>query len=189
MVRRASQIRARTCPNSGPPAANGAPESAGERPSRRARESRRGRSQVWSTRPGGVTRLLVGDAAAIRQATISRDGRTLATGSENGTVRLWDIPSQQALGALLPVRHNRMVLPFFTPDGSRLITSYDTGDAYIWDIRPQSLGALSGAGFEVAPEGVDARVPEVGHFLEGLVRLLLHELEPGAGDQFGDGAA
>jgi len=41
---------------------------------------------------------------------------------------------------------------------------------------------------DLAPEGVDSGVPPVRDLLEGLVGLL-HDLEPGAGDQLGNGAA
>ena len=33
---------------------------------------------------------------------VSPDGRTLATGLSNGTVRLWDIQTQQTIGSPLP---------------------------------------------------------------------------------------
>jgi WD40 repeat protein/DNA-binding SARP family transcriptional activator len=101
-----------------------------------------GRSQLWSTttwKP--VSRLLVGDVGEIYALAISPDGRTLATGSQDRTVRLWDIETQQAIGAPLPGpgRGVGPVAPYFTPDGSRLIAAYDTGVAYRWDIRPESL--------------------------------------------------
>ena len=72
---------------------------------------------------------------------ISRDGRTLATGSVNRTLRLWDIESEQAVGTPLPGpgRGVGAVAPYFTPDGAALIASYDTGRAYRWDIRPEAL--------------------------------------------------
>jgi hypothetical protein len=31
------------------------------------------------------------------------------------------------------------VVPSFTPDGTHLLAGYETGDAYLWDIRPASL--------------------------------------------------
>jgi WD40 repeat protein/DNA-binding SARP family transcriptional activator len=101
-----------------------------------------GTSQLWSTatwKP--VSRLLAGDTGDITGLAISPDGRTLATGSLDRTVRLWDIESQQAIGAPLPGpgRGVGAVAPYFTPDGSGLIASYDTGLAYRWDIRPESL--------------------------------------------------
>ena len=61
-----------------------------------------GLSQVWSTanwKP--VTRLLAGDVGEIHALAISPDSRTLATGSQDRTVRLWDIESQQAIGTPL----------------------------------------------------------------------------------------
>ena len=101
-----------------------------------------GRSHVWSTatwKP--ATRLLTGDVGTIYAMAISRNGRTLATGSEDRTVRLWDIGTQQAIGTPLPGpgRGVGAVAPYFTPDGAALIASYDTGRAYRWDLRPESL--------------------------------------------------
>ena len=98
-----------------------------------------GLSHVWSTanwKP--VTRLLVGDVGDIYALAISPDSRLLATGSQDRTVRLWDIETQQAIGTPLPGpgRGVGAVAPYFTPDGAALIASYDTGRAYRWDIRP-----------------------------------------------------
>jgi hypothetical protein len=53
-------------------------------------------------------------------------------------VRLWDITTGQAVGAPLPGQPNRPVVPSFTADG-HLLAAYETGDAYLWDIRPESL--------------------------------------------------
>jgi WD40 repeat protein len=54
-------------------------------------------------------------------------------------VRLWDIKTGQALGAPLPGVPSRHVATYFTPNGTHLIASSDTGRAYLWDIRPASL--------------------------------------------------
>ena len=53
----------------------------------------------------------------IHALAISPNGRTLATGSEDRTVRLWDIETQQAIGAPLPGpgRGVGTVAPYFTP--------------------------------------------------------------------------
>jgi WD40 repeat protein len=60
-------------------------------------------AQVWSTEDWTpVTRVFTGHAGPIYWATISRDNRTLATSSWDGTVRLWDIKTEQAIGAPLP---------------------------------------------------------------------------------------
>jgi WD40 repeat protein len=101
-----------------------------------------GRSHLWSTatwKP--VSRLLVGDVGEIYALAISPDGRMLATGSLDRTMRLWDIETEQAIGAPLPGpgRGVGAVAPYFTPDGSGLIAGYDTGLAYRWDLRLESL--------------------------------------------------
>jgi hypothetical protein len=58
------------------------------------------------------------------------------------------------------------------------------------DLQWALVGAgVSGGRVHVAPEGVDAGVPLIGRLLEGLVGFLFHDLEAGAGDQLGDGAA
>ncbi len=57
----------------------------------------------------------------------------------DGTVRVWDIESEQAVGAPVPGLPGHAVLGLLTPDGNSVIAGYDTGQAYRWDIRPESL--------------------------------------------------
>jgi WD40 repeat protein len=71
--------------------------------------------------------------------TFSRDSRTLATGNTDGTVRLWDLASGQALGAPLPGIAQSTAVPIFTPGDTHVIAADDNGRAYLWDIRPASL--------------------------------------------------
>jgi WD40 repeat protein len=97
-------------------------------------------AQVWSTEDWTpVTRVFTGHAGPIYWVTISRDNRTLATSSWDGTVRLWDIKTEQAIGAPLPGLPGHGVAGLLTPDGEAVIAGYDTGQAYRWDIRPASL--------------------------------------------------
>jgi WD40 repeat protein len=99
-----------------------------------------GRARIWSTDSWEpVTRWFAGHTETITGLAIGRHGRTLPTGSYDGRVRLWDIETEQAIGAPLPGLPKGPVWPLFTPDGTRLIAAYETGDAYRWDIRPESL--------------------------------------------------
>jgi WD40 repeat protein len=86
-----------------------------------------------------ITRVFSGHAGGIWWVAISRDDRTLATSSPDGTVRLWDIESEQAVGAPLPGLPGHAVTGLLTPDGDAVIAGYDTGQAYRWDIRPATL--------------------------------------------------
>jgi WD40 repeat protein len=98
----------------------------------------RGRVQVFATATWkAVTPSFAGSSAVW--AAFTRDGRKLATGNTDGTVRLWDVASGQALGAPLPGIPNAQVVPIFTPDDTHLIAAYQNGRAYRWDIRPASL--------------------------------------------------
>jgi WD40 repeat protein len=69
---------------------------------------------------------------------MSPDGRTLASGSVDGTVRLFDVPTQRPLGVSLPGLPNAPVVPEFTPDGAHLLAIPLSGPAYRWDVRPAS---------------------------------------------------
>ncbi|MBD0283639.1 MAG: AAA family ATPase, partial [Thermoleophilaceae bacterium] len=107
-----------------------------------------GWARLWSVEEPGLynfgdewnpaSRRFTGHAGRVEWQSLSPDGRTLATGSPDGTVRLWDLKTEQALGTALPGPPNRSVVPQFTPDGAYLFAIYNTGQAYRWDVRPSS---------------------------------------------------
>jgi WD40 repeat protein len=85
-----------------------------------------------------ASRKFTGHAGRVESQSMSPDGGTLATGGPDGTVRLWDLQTEQALGAALPGVPNRSVVPQFTPGGDYLFAIYNAGRAYRWDVRPSS---------------------------------------------------
>ena len=80
--------------------------------------------------------LLGGHSAELDWESISPDGRTLATSGFDGTVHLWDLPTQREVGAPPPGVPGRLTVPQFTPDGRSLLAITDAGRAYLWDVRP-----------------------------------------------------
>jgi len=89
-------------------------------------------TQTWKP----VTRRLGGHTGEVTSLAASPDGRTLATGSWDGTIWLFDIATGQPLGSPLRAVPNLIVEPYFSPDGAYLFAITDAGKSYRWDVRP-----------------------------------------------------
>ena len=100
--------------------------------------------------------------------SFSPDGRTLALGAEDGSVRLWEMPSAREQGALQD--HSGTIRSVaFSPDGRHLVSASQKGRVVLWDVSsglalstlveegPQPVGAVA-----FSPDG---RLIAVGHFV------------------------
>ena len=93
--------------------------------------------------------VLPGHTDAVTMLAFSPDGRQLATASQDGNARLWDLqaPSPAASPAILNGHEDWVTGVAYTPDGQRLITASRDATARIWDLAapnpatsPQVLG-------------------------------------------------
>jgi len=97
-----------------------------------------------------LTASLSGHVRAVNAVAFSRDGRTLATASTDGTVALWDITDRRrpARTATLNAHTGAVWTVAFSPDGRALATTGIGGTVVLWDItdwqRPAHTATLAG---------------------------------------------
>lgn len=78
------------------------------------------------------TAMFEAHAREVSQAVFSPDGRRIATGSVDGTVRIWDVESRQIVGVL--EGHAGWISDVsFSPDGRRIVTASEDKTARIWE--------------------------------------------------------
>jgi WD40 repeat protein len=77
----------------------------------------------------------------VRSVAFSPDGKTVLTGGNDGDAQLWEVATQQPLGA--PLRHkNRVSHVAFRPDdGNIAVIGDEGGHVRLWDLRiSQAIG-------------------------------------------------
>jgi WD40 repeat protein len=141
--------------------------------------------------PGQIP-VTAGHSAAVLGVAISADGKRLVSGSEDGTVKVWDAVTDRELLALKG--HTRAVRGVaISADGRTIVTGSWDGTVRLWDARTgqetrtlkghtgQVLGvAVSGDGRTVVSSSVDftarvwdARTGQAGARLDGPVGAVL----------------
>ena len=84
-----------------------------------------------AARPGIA--ILGGYSDTVLSVAFSRDGKTLASGDNDGTVQLWDVATRQPIG--LPLSNTGAVdWLAFSPDGKTLATGNADGTVRLWDV-------------------------------------------------------
>ena len=94
---------------------------------------------AWAAHPAGVT-----------APVLSPDGKTLATGGQNGQVKLWDATSHKLL-ATLHEHTDAVAALAFAPDGRSFASGGQDGLIKVWDITDRkSRGTIRLPGGRVA---------------------------------------
>jgi WD40 repeat protein len=103
------------------------------------------RVQLWSTADGRLVKGIKCDAAYTTAVRFSRDGRSLATGHTDATVRVWDSESGVLKGTFKSDGERRVSLPQFAvavSPGGRLVAAAGLDyRARVWDVASGRLVA------------------------------------------------
>ncbi|GAA0402018.1 hypothetical protein Acor_60520 [Acrocarpospora corrugata] len=109
----------------------------------------------WSTATGTPGELTLAQASGISALAFDpRDRNRLATGTQNGTVRLWNLAERRPIGPPFLGHTGAVTSIAFSGDGTTLATA--AGNIRIWDLNThKQLGAPLGRALTTVAYGAD----------------------------------
>ncbi|KAL9615212.1 MAG: hypothetical protein Q9167_000306 [Letrouitia subvulpina] len=91
--------------------------------------------KIWDASTGKPLHTLEGHLAGISSIAWSPDSKILASGSDDKSIRLWNVSTGKAYPVPLLGHHNYIYSLAFSPKGNMLVSgSYDEA-VFLWDVR------------------------------------------------------
>jgi WD40 repeat protein len=126
-----------------------------------------------ASRPGIAS--LAGHTDRVHAVAFSPDGRTLLSGSYDGTARLWDVATHRQIGVPLNGHDGEVYSVAFSPQGNVVASGADDGMVRLWDVAThRQIGAsLNGHDGEINAVAFspDGKILASGGADDGVVRL------------------
>jgi WD40 repeat protein len=118
-----------------------------------------GQVVLWDVNAGQEIGALKGHGKGVTAVAFSRDGKLIASGSTDNTIRIWDLNSKREVRTLSGHTSNIESIDF-SPDGRLLASAADDGATFLWDVNTgeQLLTLISlddgGEWMAVTPQGL-----------------------------------
>jgi WD40 repeat protein/uncharacterized caspase-like protein len=118
-----------------------------------------GQVLLWDAATGQQVGAIKGHGTGVTEVVFSRDGKLLASGGTDNTIKIWDVATKRELRTLTGHTANIESMDF-SPDGRLLASASDEGSTFLWDTNTGehllTLISLDDGGewMVVTPEGL-----------------------------------
>jgi WD40 repeat protein len=97
--------------------------------------------RIWG-RDGALVGTLEGHTDQVSSVAVSQDGAIAATAGADGTARVWDLRRRLLLASFRPSGRELLALAL-EARGQRLAAADQTGEVFVWDLRPYDGSAAA----------------------------------------------